>query len=69
MLSALTRRGEQLARRMTDQEVLRLAQQLQSLFNDAAVQIEEARVLVRGRGILRRWLSDPNLRFLGGGPK
>ena len=28
-----------------------------------------ARVLMRGRGVMKRWLIDPSLRFLAGGPK
>ena len=36
------------------------------MFGDAAVEVEEARLLVRGKGLIKRWLIDPHLRFLGG---
>ena len=34
------------------------------MFGDAAVEVEEARLLVRGKGLIKRWLIDPHLRFL-----
>jgi hypothetical protein len=37
------------------------------MFGSGAIEVEEARVLVRGRGIIKRWLIDPSLRFLAGG--
>jgi len=30
---------------------------------------EDTRVIVRRRGIIKRWLTDPTLRFLSGGLK
>jgi hypothetical protein len=49
--------------------VQRVAQQLRTIFGSAAVDVQEARVLVRGKGMIKRWLIDPSLRFLGGGLK
>jgi hypothetical protein len=39
------------------------------MFGSGAIEVEEARVLVRGKGMIKRWLIDPSLRFLGGGLK
>jgi hypothetical protein len=44
--------------------VVAVAERLKTLLGEAAVEVEEARVLVRGRGIIKRWLIDSSLRFL-----
>lgn len=67
MMSALLARGEDLARASQQAKVQQVAAQLRSIFGSAAVEVEEAQVLVRGRGIIKRWLIDPSLRFLSGG--
>jgi hypothetical protein len=67
MFSTLIRRGEELARAAQAREILLFAQHLEELFGEGAVDVEEARLLVRGRGIIKRWLIDPSLRFLAGG--
>ena len=69
MMEKLLARGEAIARDAQQKKLTTLAQQLRAIFGRAAVQVEEARVLVRGRGILKRWLIDPSLRFLAGGLK
>ena len=69
MMDALQSRGERLAREGQQRKVAEVASQLRAIFGSAAVEIEEARVLVRGRGIIKRWLIDPSLRFLVGGLK
>ena len=69
MMEKLTARGEQVARGARERRVQRVARQLRTIFGSAAVEVEEARVLVRGRGMIKRWLIDPSLRFLGGGLK
>lgn len=69
MMAKLVKRGEQLAQRRQRERVRQIAEQLKGLIGNAAVEVEEARVLVRGRGIVKRWLIDPNLRFLSGGLK
>lgn len=65
----LVRRGEALAREAQGRKLRQLAQELRSILGSASVEVEEARVLVRGRGIIKRWLIDPSLRFLSGGLK
>ena len=69
MMEKLIARGEQLASDVQAQQVQRVAQQLRTLFGSAAVNVQEAQVLVSGRGIIKRWLIDPSLRFLSGGLK
>lgn len=65
----LVRRGEALAREAQQRKLRQLADELRSILGGASVEVEEARVLVRGRGIIKRWLLDPSLRFLSGGLK
>ena len=69
MMSALLARGEALARAGQQAKVQQVADKLRSVFGSAAIQAEEAQVLVSGRGIIKRWLIDPSLRFLSGGLK
>ena len=69
MMEALLKRGEELARQGQQAKVLQLAEQLKSIFGAAAIEVQEAQVLVSGRGIIKRWLIDPSLRFLAAGLK
>jgi hypothetical protein len=69
MLGTLIKRGEEIAREHQRLAVRQVAEQLKVIFGSAAVEVEEARVLVRGRGMIKRWLIDPSLRFLAGGLK
>jgi hypothetical protein len=67
MMGNLLKRAEELASEAQRRKVAEVAERLKELLRDAAVEVEEARVLVRGRGIVKRWLIDPTLRFLSGG--
>ena len=67
MMDALHGWGERLARDRQQRKIADVASQLRAMFGSAAVQVDEARVLVSGRGIIKRWLIDPSLRFLVGG--
>lgn len=69
MMARLAKRVEELARERQRQKVRQIAEELKALIGDAAIEAQEARVLVRGRGIVKRWLIDPSLRFLSGGLK
>jgi hypothetical protein len=64
MMRNLARRGEELARGAQRRKVAEITRRLASMFGSGAIEVEEARVLVRGKGIVRRWLIDPRLRFL-----
>jgi hypothetical protein len=68
-MEALQSRGERLAHDRQQRNITDVAAQLRPMFGSAAVEVEEARVLVSGRGIIKRWLIDPSLRFLIGGPR
>ena len=65
MMTVLTKRAEALARQRQAAKLRDIAKRLRTLVGEGAVEVEEARVLVRGRGIIKRWLIDPSLRFLG----
>jgi hypothetical protein len=69
MMDRLQLRAGQLAAERQREKVTEVAARLSALLGDGAVETREARVLVRGRGIVKRWLIDPDLRFLGGGLK
>ena len=56
-------RGEEIARRAQQVMILQLAARLEEFFGEASV--EGSRVAVSGRGLVRRWLSDSRLRFIG----
>jgi hypothetical protein len=64
MMADLVSRGARLAAQRQRQRIDRVAAELRKVFSDAAVVIDEAHVLVRGKGLIKRWLVDPNLRFL-----
>ena len=69
MMSNLLARGETLAREAQRRKLQDVARQLSAMLGGGAIQVEEARVLVSGRGLIKRWLIDPSLRFLSGGLK
>lgn len=69
MMDKLKARGEQLAHAAQKQCLDRVALQLRALFGDTSVAVEDVRAVVSGRGLLKRWLADPRLRFMGGGLK
>jgi hypothetical protein len=64
IMTNLMRRGETLARDAQRRKLESVAAELRAMFGTGAIEVEEARVLVRGRGMIKRWLIDPNLRFL-----
>lgn len=66
MMARLMRRGESFAREAQRKSVMRLATRMRAVFRGASVEVEEARVVVRGQGLVKRWLIDPELRFLSG---
>ena len=66
MMSELLKRGEELAATAQRERTERIASRLRQLVGGVAIEVEEARVLVSGRGLLKRWLIDPQLRFLTG---
>jgi hypothetical protein len=69
MMHGMMIRAESIARAGQRRKLYQVAEQLRDVLNGASVEVEEARVLVRGRGIVKRWLIDPSLRFLSGSLK
>lgn len=66
MMRELLRRGEQAARIAQQRRLREIAAQLSARFAAVAVAIEGDAVVVRGRGLIKRWLVEPGLRFLTG---
>lgn len=69
MMETLLARGEAIAQRAQAQLVERAAQKLRGMFGSGAVIADGTQVRVSGRGVLKRWLVDPAVRFLAGGMK
>jgi hypothetical protein len=65
-MEALLKRAEELARIRQRRAISRVADRLKALLSASLVEVEDIRVIVRGRGIVKRWLIDPALRFLSG---
>lgn len=66
-MGELARRGAEIARTAQQRRLAAIADELRVVLGSGAVEVEEARVLVRGKGLTKRWLIDPGLRFLKGG--
>lgn len=64
MMRKLMARGEELAREVQRRRVGEVARQMAEIVGRSAIEVDEARVLVRGKGMIKRWLIDPQLRFL-----
>jgi predicted NBD/HSP70 family sugar kinase len=67
ILSSLIARGEALAGEQLQKKMQEVATALRTVFGSAAVTVEDGRVIVGGRGLVKRWLNDPAVRFLSGG--
>lgn len=67
MMEKLLSRGTELASQGQQQKLHSIAGQLHTFFGNATVQIDSDQVVISGRGILKRWLTDPAVRFLAGG--
>ena len=68
-MANLAARGAEIARAAQQRRLNAVARELRAILGSGAVEVEEARVLVRGKGMIKRWLIDPSLRFLAGGPR
>jgi hypothetical protein len=69
MMERLVRRAEDIGRARLASRVAELSARLRQMLGEGSVQAEDSRILVRGRGLVKRWLSDPSLRFLNGGSR
>jgi len=66
MMGELLKRGEDLARAAQVRRVGQIASRLKELMRGVSIQTDEAQVIVSGQRLLKRWLIDPQLRFLAG---
>lgn len=66
MMEDLMKRGDDLAAEGQQQKLQDVASQLRAMFGNAAVEISDGQVAVTSKGIVKRWLTDPSLRFLAG---
>lgn len=66
MMERLLKRGEELAGELQSQAMQHIAALFKELVANASVEIDSDRVLLSGRDILKRWLTNPALRFFRG---
>ncbi|PVX28993.1 hypothetical protein [Sphingomonas pokkalii] len=66
MFDRLKARGEAIGRAAAADRAARLAAAVRETFPGIAAESDAAGVTLRGRGLWRRWLADPALRWLGG---
>jgi hypothetical protein len=69
MMNNLIERAEARAQAAQRRKIAEVAARLREIIRGASIEVEEARILVRGKGLVKRWLIDPSLRFLSGGLK
>lgn len=69
MIAGWTRRVDALADARRRAVIRRLAAHISDTIGKASVVVEETRVVVSGKGLAKRWLIDPQLRFLSGDMK
>lgn len=65
-MERLMKRVEVLARARLARAIASVADRVRAAAPSAAVSAGMDGVTVSGRGLLRRWLQSPELRFLGG---
>lgn len=63
----LQQRAERIARARQSREVAMIAGVMAAELTRARVEAEAERVIITGRGLVRRWLVDPALRFVARG--
>ena len=66
MMEKLMAHAETIARQAQESQMRRIADRLRTVLGNASVEVRETGLLVRGQGLVKRWLLDPSLRFLGG---
>jgi hypothetical protein len=62
LIERAERRGREEARRRTEE----LSAALRERLSGCLIEAWEAEVMISGKGLLKRWLTDPELRFLIG---
>lgn len=66
MLEQLKARAESAGRTAATDAAGRLAEQVRAAVPGVSVTVEGSAVTLSGRGLWRRWLANPALRWLGG---
>ena len=68
-MKALEKRAAELAARAKDARLDQLRVALDEKFARGAVEMSDDAIEVTGEGLLRRWLEDASIRFIGMGQK
>ena len=66
MLEQLNARAEAIGRQAADDAAMRLRERVRETVPGVSVSVDGSSVTLSGRGLWRRWLADPGLRWLGG---
>lgn len=66
MLEQLKARGDAAGQARAEATAARLAARVRETIPAVTVAVEGGAITVSGRGLWRRWLADPALRWLGG---
>ncbi|WP_010545095.1 hypothetical protein [Sphingomonas elodea] len=66
MLEQLNARADAIGGRAAGDTAARLAERVRDGVPGISVSADGDRVILSGRGLWRRWLADPALRWLGG---
>jgi hypothetical protein len=66
MMEDLEARGRRIGERAVDAAVERLVVAARAALPGLEIEADAGRVTIAGRGLARRWLTDPALRWLGG---
>lgn len=66
MIGGLETRARAIGERAACDTAARLADAVREAVPRVSVEAEAGRVVISGRGLVRRWLRDPALRWLGG---
>lgn len=63
--AALIRQAARIGERRAERTALRLSDELRVILPDILIIADRGRVRLSARGLLRRWLTDGALRWLG----
>ncbi|WBY07107.1 hypothetical protein PIB19_17035 [Sphingomonas sp. 7/4-4] len=66
MMEGFEARAETLGAAAAERAAVRLAATARETLPGVSAEAEAGRVVISGRGLGRRWLRDPALRWLGG---
>lgn len=66
MFGRLKARGEAIGRAAAAEAAMRVAERVREAAPGIEVDAGAAEVTLRGRGLWRRWLAEPSLRWVGG---